>query len=486
MGAMSIINNLSSNHYQQILDITNGADTLYIISPFLMESFDTVFCELLEKGIKHIHMVTTLKNNDLDLMRKTNSLHSFCSLCSENNIKFDVYIDNKLHGKIYVASKGGKFTSGILTSANFTDSGLNRKHEWGVLINDETTLQTLINEVFSVCSEPLSIDDIPKIIKKIDDYFKNKQEPEMPTLDLTLDEFIHYGNDTIEDINADSDIRYFIKPVGSSNSPFPESHKLDKNIETLHFAKRKPRAVRIGDVLICYAVGTTKLLGYFEVITEPSLTGTDDDRWPWSVQAKNLCPNYSENWINWGNALISVRDKYPANKAVTYNGGTTLGALNYGSDKIRLAVPFAKHLIKTIEGSVNKEDSVSKPLMAYDMSRLDSLVVEIAAVLAQCCIDSETPIITYGDLAKRLSPDISPRNLDQPLGRLSDFCKEVGLPLLSVIVVNSDSYFPGSGFFKYFFPHAKQHEWEKIYIEQLNHVASYRQWDKLLDSTRLN
>ena len=344
MNEIGIINNLSSNHYQHILGISENADTLYIISPFLMESFDTILSELRDMSIKHIHLVTTLKNNDMDLLRKANALHSFCSLCAHSNIKFNVYIDNKLHGKIYATSKDGVFTGGIITSANFTDSGLNRNHEWGVRINGSDVLKTLIDEVFSVCSKPISHTSISGIIKKVDDYFKTKQEPNIPKLDLTLDEFIDFGTEIAASDNS-SDIRYFIKPRGSADSPYQISNKIDPDIVTLEFARRKPRAVRIGDILICYAVGVTNLLGYFEVLTEPELTGDEDDRWPWTVQAKNLCPAYSDNWYSHNNTLPGARDKFTADDPITYNGGKTLGALNYGSDKIRLSERFARHLI---------------------------------------------------------------------------------------------------------------------------------------------
>jgi len=138
-------------------------------------------------------------------------------------------------------------------------------------------LFSILLDVQCVCKSDSGSQNISAIIKKVDDYFKNKQEPDIPTLDLTLDEFIEYGSDTIDESDDNTDIRYFIKPIGSTDSPFPESGKLDKAIVSLHFAKR-PRAVRIGDILICHAVGSTKFIGYYEVITEPILTGGDDDR----------------------------------------------------------------------------------------------------------------------------------------------------------------------------------------------------------------
>lgn len=466
MNSIQIVNNLSQNHFHEVINMARSGDTFYIISPFLMESFDTVFCEFNNSSIKNIHLVTTLKSNDIDLLRKANALHSFCSLCVRNDIKFQIYIDNKLHGKIYAASKNGNFIGGIVSSANFTESGLNNNHEWGIQISDSCTIEKLIKEVFQVCSKPLNKTSISSIIKKVDDYFKTGPELIETNLQLSVDEFIDF------DMRI-PDKRYFLKPVGSTEAPFPTNRTLDSDIATLHFSKRKPQAVRVGDILICYAVGTTKLLGYFEVITAPVFSGNDQDRWPWIIQGKNLCPEYSDHWTEYNNTLSTVKDQFTANRPITYVGGNTLGSLNFGSDKVRLSTDFATHLIHTITKSIKNTFS---PL---NMSNLSPLVSEIAKVLAVQCVNSEYPIITYGALAKKLSKPINPRNLEQPLGELSDFCRQNDIPLLSVIVVNQETRIPGSGFFKYFFPNAKPTDWEKIYIEQLDSVTTYKHWNRL-------
>ena len=469
MNRINIINNLSGNHYQRIIDIAQSADTLYIVSPFLMESFDTIFSEFKEMGVKKIHLITTLKNKDMDLLRKANALYSFCTLCDESGIKYEICVDNKLHGKIYAATKNGIYTCGMLTSANFTESGLNHNHEWGLWIDDPRTLKNLIKEVLSVCSKPLSDESISGIINKVDDYFKTKTEPEQSKPDLSIDEFIDFGISV-------SDKRYFIKPEGHSESHYPETAKLDSDIATLNFSKRKPRSVRVGDILICYAVGSTKLLGYFEVLTSPVFSGNDEDRWPWSIQGKNLCPVYSENWTHHNNTLGMVKDAFTVDAPITYNGGKTLGGLNFGSDKIRLTEHFADHIIGIIE-----RDAKNTGTTAFNMSDLDHSIIEIIEKLARHCVEHETPLFTYGDLSKQLSATISPRNLDRPLGQVSDFCKDYGMPLLSVIVINQDTFRPGDGFFKYFFPQSKRDDWDAIYIQQLDLVKAYKQWDKLAD-----
>lgn len=466
---MNIINNLTGNHYQQIIDMAKKSDTLYIISPFLMESFAPLFYEFKNMDIKKIYLITKLKNNDMDLLKKANALHSFCTLCVKNGIQYEVYIDNKLHGKMYIASKKGTLTFGILSSANFTESGLNHNHEWGVRIEDPQILKVLIEEVFSVCSKPLGKDNLTAIIEKVDQFFKTQLEPEQPKLDLTISEFIDFDTGV-------TDIKYFLKPVGWSEEPYSENSRLNTNIENLYFSKRKPRAVQVGDIIICYAVGTTKLLGYFEVITSPVYSGDDRERWPWSVQAKNLCPLYSENWVNYDNTLAKVKDSFNLNETITYIGGKTLGGINYGSDKIRLNKRFAEHLIGIMESSTK----ITNPIL--DMSSLKDPVPEIARILASRCMTMETPLITYGELAKMLSHPINPKSLDQPLCSLSSFCKQNSMPLLSVIVINQEKLYPGRGFFKIFFPQAKKDDWDAIYLQQYKLVTEYNNWDRLANN----
>src|SRR5690625_3980452 len=104
---MKILNNIHSNHYSDIKNILLNANELKIISPFLMESFDNFFSQLQGTGIRHISLTTTLKDNDPDLFKKSNSLYSFCLNCQKNNISYSVQVDNKLHGKIYISLNSG-------------------------------------------------------------------------------------------------------------------------------------------------------------------------------------------------------------------------------------------------------------------------------------------------------------------------------------------------------------------------------------------
>ena len=118
-----------------------------------------------------------------------------------------------------------------------------------------------------------------------------------------------------------------------------------------------------------------------------------------------------------------------------------------------------------------------------DMRGLDSRTIEIAGILARRCLDYE-PLITYGELAQRLSYDISPRNLDGFLGQLSDFCRDHGMPLLTVIVVNQANCRPGAGFFKYFFPHVEKENWDEIFVTEYQAVLDFKHWHRLIKSAQ--
>jgi hypothetical protein len=286
-------------------------------------------------------------------------LYSFCTSCTINSIKYEVRVDNKLHGKIYIAAKSGIPIGGIITSANFTERGLTSSHEWGVEIDDIHMLHNIIGDLMKVCSDPLSYNEIEDIIKTIDTYAKENPPvyESKPKLEVTnhfkskmkdKEQKIHL----LKNMQLPSDTKFFIKPVGSSDNPFSEKRLLSTGIQELHFSKRRPNAVQPGDILICYGVGPTKLLGYFRVLSLPIKSINENDRWPWSVEAENLSPKYSSSWSSFNNTLSSVQASYGNEKELTYVGGKSLGALNFGADKIRLKEPFAHHIISIITESV--------------------------------------------------------------------------------------------------------------------------------------
>ena len=137
---MRIIDNITISHNQSILSMLTSADQMILVSPFLTEDFYEFIHDVAELGVKSLLLVTTIRDNSPDLFKKANSLYSFCTSCVQNGINFEVRVDNKLHGKIYIALKSSSPIKGIITSANFTDNGLKYSHEWGVEVDDTDIL----------------------------------------------------------------------------------------------------------------------------------------------------------------------------------------------------------------------------------------------------------------------------------------------------------------------------------------------------------
>lgn len=77
--------------------------------------------------------------------------------------------------------------------------------------------------------------------------------------------------------------RFFIKPIGSNNHKIFDGDYSEK-FQKQHFANRMPKAVRVGDILITYAVGARKIISVFKVMSSPKHTNIPNDQWK---QTKN-------------------------------------------------------------------------------------------------------------------------------------------------------------------------------------------------------
>ncbi|WP_044482066.1 restriction endonuclease PLD domain-containing protein [Paenibacillus antibioticophila] len=213
---MRILNNIDSSHFNETKNLVRGANEFFIINPYLVDSFDVFFDEIIAPSrVRRIVLITTLRDNDPDLFSKANSLYSFSVNCLTRSIEYRVHVDNKLHGKIYIASKDANPIRGIITSANFTDRGLNYNHEWGVEIDDSSLLKQIITDIGKVSSHALTNDELHNIIVKIDCFSQNVRLPTAPKISLEVNNFIKH-----KVAETKTDIRYFIKPVGFSDEPF--------------------------------------------------------------------------------------------------------------------------------------------------------------------------------------------------------------------------------------------------------------------------
>ncbi|MCB2292438.1 hypothetical protein LGK95_02645 [Clostridium algoriphilum] len=105
----------------------------------------------------------------------------------------------------------------------------------------------------------------------------------------------------------------------------------------------------------------------------------------------------------------------------------------------------------------------------------------IAIILVEYARNHKT--ITYIDLSKGINNAIRPVKLGDPLGEISVIAHELGLPLISVLVINSTSRLPGDGYY----PLASQlhgisedqamNDFEK----EIDDCKQCKDWNKLLE-----
>lgn len=108
------------------------------------------------------------------------------------------------------------------------------------------------------------------------------------------------------------------------------------------------------------------------------------------------------------------------------------------------------------------------------------LLKQIAIILVSVAKSGPGNFITYGDLSKKLNNVISPRNLNIPLGIISDLALEHGFYRISAIVVNHDTYFPGDGFFHEFAGGIPESQWESFWKDDLEKIYSCENWEDFI------
>jgi HKD family nuclease len=354
-----LISNSHGSHKNSLAKLISLCDTrLVIVSPFLASNMCVMLANFDFSKTKIVELITTFKKNDPEQVIKPFQLDDFFTFFKKNHpeITVKVHINNDLHGKLYfsLSSEGNQL---IITSANFTQNGLVHNHEWGVEIQNDDIIYQALEEVFAT----LSVESISHIqIRKACEfagYYKDK-------FDTWKDERV-VDFDILSKITAliekKKDPKYFLKPIGSTEDPIHFSDKEDfsDKQQELHFSKKKPLSVNIGDILITTGVGSNALISYFSVTGSP-IKATDEEmerevwrkRWQWSVEGLNRSRNFSKNWWKHKllrNDLVMEFTSLNPDIALTKAGNKTLGAFNFGADKIQITEEFAQFLIDKIE-----------------------------------------------------------------------------------------------------------------------------------------
>lgn len=355
-----LINNLSStdNHLTRLKELFRESDTVILTSPFLMTEFADFFGEVDFSQLNKLHLITTLSPKSFDQIKKISSLVSLIEFPDIKNKKVScqISLNNKLHGKIYIFKNANTYLSAIISSANFTDNELYRNHEWGVEISDKEEIKELENSILrSIEFSNLTFEEIYSMQQATTDFLAKQPQTETRDIDLKLTDLLSSSSwsSQLTDTND-----FWLKPISVAENPVPEDRLFNEIEEELNFSKFRPNGVKPNDILIAYGVGTTKVLSIYRVTSYPISATTEQiaeedwlERWPWHVEAHNLTPKFGATWARHNLYINSLKDEYlraNPDKAITAVGGQTLGALNYGKDKVKLSPVFAKFIIDKV------------------------------------------------------------------------------------------------------------------------------------------
>ena len=146
-----IISNTSSTHLAFIKDLfASCSGRVVIASPFLAQSVKDLLKKFTFSNVKEMTIITTFKTDNLEQLSKPFQLKDFFEFFMENypHVKINIHISNGLHGKIY-ACINEKCSSLVITSANFTNNGLLHNDEWGYLVDNESEISYIIDDLYS-------------------------------------------------------------------------------------------------------------------------------------------------------------------------------------------------------------------------------------------------------------------------------------------------------------------------------------------------
>lgn len=100
------------------------------------------------------------------------------------------------------------------------------------------------------------------------------------------------------------------------------------------------------------------------------------------------------------------------------------------------------------------------------------------------CYAKKGKTLTYKELAEKIKSHH--RALSYMLGYIRDeICLKNGLPMISSIVVRTDTKLPGGDFLPEGTSNLSSEEFKKKFEENRDKVFSYTEWDKLLNKLNL-
>ncbi len=343
MNIKILTNEKKNNHLKFFTKMASKSDRLIIVSPFLSDDISKLIKDM--SKIKEITLYTTLQKYN-DSAQKIISLCSFYECCNEKGIDLSIKIDDNLHGKVYLFYGNEKEKGFILTSGNFTENGLINNHEYGLCIEDVDKQKELKESITSINTYDLTYAQLRQMYDDAQEFIKNHQTVKQER--FKVNKLINKK----PSVDQKETRCYYLKPIGTAKEPFDENRPPLKEIDFFGFGK-KPKTIKRDDVLLLHSVGPSSIVGYYVTTGDDfrEIKYDDKDRWIYKVQAECHSSKFTANWWKYELKTQALVDEflemYP-DKNVTVAGGKTLGALQWGRDKIQITKEFAQFIINKI------------------------------------------------------------------------------------------------------------------------------------------
>lgn len=237
--------------------------------------------------------------------------------------------------------KNGNAKAAIISSANLTRNGMELNHEWGVQIDKAQMIDAVEMGMLADVEFLLTEEQVIAILKQA-----HKEHPD--GVEKVKSQVVDIAN-IVMPLKVTDGVRIFIKPYGSSESNvFKGDFSHEKR---MYFSTKFPRAVRIGDILISYAVGACNMFGAYRVTSKPIRDEYNNPRWPWYVEADCMTPSLANHkWENANLRVTTIANKYAEkhNKPVTKRGKMNLNGIKHSNDKIRLNDEYGRYLLSLL------------------------------------------------------------------------------------------------------------------------------------------
>lgn len=347
---MRVVNNCRGNHIEEVKDLLANSNKALIASPFISLTVIDKMKNWLTFGFQELTLITTLKEKDPDQLRKVPVLMELFRLKKTRGFHLTVKIDNKLHGKVYIGMRDENFTGAIVTSANFTDNGLENNHEWGIFSNDQKEISNIHQQIVKDASLELTEKALMKMKQWIDD--NPKVDVKYPTVDVSFIEMID------RPVIAATGITYWLKPLGRDHKPVSNTDFFGAARHLITFSKKgKPTGIKEGHIIIAYSIITMQLISVFVAgnnhdrgtLTKFPVPG--DEQWPYYIWCDNETSQYGANWPKMELTLHTLREEFlrqqPASTVLP--SGNKLKALQWGSDHVKATPEFGKFVVEKMK-----------------------------------------------------------------------------------------------------------------------------------------